>query len=178
MRMLHLVPLKIINKYIGICSLFEKFFPLDIDAHEQVFITDNQVVGVKAKEDTFLFRIWKCLDQFEFCRSTFDGCHTIYPVWKSVLMVDEIIDMKNRIYVSDTLILDCQIQGYENVIPKIFGPYTRLVLHGTITLSQVQRLMRPSVKHVRINARLQIEPAEYDDFVRLVVNHIRSVEYT
>uniref|UniRef100_A0A7E4V019 BACK domain-containing protein n=1 Tax=Panagrellus redivivus TaxID=6233 RepID=A0A7E4V019_PANRE len=175
-RILHLIPLAIVNKYVTICSVINKFRPKAIDAHEQVYITDNRIIRREAEADTFLFRFLKCLDQFKFWRKTMDA-DFLKPVWKSVLYVNEVMHKKKKVYVDDTLILNCQIQGYEKVIPKIFGPYTRLVLHGRIRWSQAKRLIHPGVKEIRMEAQLILPPIEYDDFVDFVVHQNRGVEY-
>uniref|UniRef100_A0A7E4ZX14 7TM_GPCR_Srx domain-containing protein n=1 Tax=Panagrellus redivivus TaxID=6233 RepID=A0A7E4ZX14_PANRE len=82
-----------------------------------------------------------------------------------------------KIYVDDTLILHCQIAGYQKLIPYIFGPYKRLVLHGRITWSQAKQLIHDGVEQVRINAIIQMEPMDYDDFVDFVIRHCRGSEY-
>uniref|UniRef100_A0A7E4V0Q5 Recep_L_domain domain-containing protein n=1 Tax=Panagrellus redivivus TaxID=6233 RepID=A0A7E4V0Q5_PANRE len=176
-RLIVLAPLSIVNNFSRAYSEVEKFRPLLPDVRDDVYITDDHRVCRWAKKDSKMFRIWKYCHQFEYSRKANDGNHTIKPAWNSVLLVDEIIDHGKKIYVDDTLILHCQIQGYEKIIPYIMGPYTRLVLHGRITWNQVQRLIHAGVKQIRINARIQIQPAEYNDFVDFIVRHCRGPEY-
>uniref|UniRef100_A0A7E4W220 Helitron_like_N domain-containing protein n=1 Tax=Panagrellus redivivus TaxID=6233 RepID=A0A7E4W220_PANRE len=149
-----------------------------MDAHRQVFITDNPAICREASRDTFLFRFCKLLDKFKHWRENKDGNHTIYPVWDSVLLVDEIVDRNKKIYVDDTLIMHCQIENFEKVIPYIFGPYSRLVLHGDSTWNQVKRLVQSGVKQVRHSGLIRLQPTELDDFVDFVMRHSRGLEYT
>uniref|UniRef100_A0A7E4VWU7 Neur_chan_LBD domain-containing protein n=1 Tax=Panagrellus redivivus TaxID=6233 RepID=A0A7E4VWU7_PANRE len=172
--MSYLASFNLVNSLSQVCSDVKKFRSCIPNAHDQVYITDNHIVYHWAKTDTFLFRIWRYFHQFEITRKANDGDHTLKPAWTSVLLIDEIIDNDKKIYVDDTIILHCQIESYEKVLPYIFGPYTRLVLHGNITWNQVQRLIHPGVVQIRINARIHMQPAEYDDFVELATGHIRS----
>uniref|UniRef100_A0A7E4V8I9 F-box domain-containing protein n=1 Tax=Panagrellus redivivus TaxID=6233 RepID=A0A7E4V8I9_PANRE len=166
---------KIRHNFIRACSTIERFEPY-WDDHDQVFITDNHVVCKRAMKDTFFFRVCKCLDQFTYWRNTKDGQYTIFPVWKSVLLVDEILDRDKDIFVHDTLILNCQIQGYEKVIPRIVGPYTRLVVDGRIRWDQLKRLIHRGVKQVRVSGRIVVEPLDYDDFVGFIIRHCRGID--
>uniref|UniRef100_A0A7E4VWM8 DUF2313 domain-containing protein n=1 Tax=Panagrellus redivivus TaxID=6233 RepID=A0A7E4VWM8_PANRE len=176
-RLSYLANYGVVNNFSQVCSDVKQFRTFLPDARDQVYITDNHIVGRWAMEDTFIFQIWRYLHQYEYTRKANDGFHTIKPAWNSVLLVDEITDKKKQIYVDDTLILHCQIESYEKVIPYIFGPYTRLVLHGNITWNQVQRLIHPGVVQIRINARIHLHPAEYNDFVEFATGHIRGIWY-
>uniref|UniRef100_A0A7E4W1S3 Neur_chan_LBD domain-containing protein n=1 Tax=Panagrellus redivivus TaxID=6233 RepID=A0A7E4W1S3_PANRE len=147
------------------------------DARDQVYITDNHIVCRWAMKETIMFRIRRYLHQFDYTRKVNDGYHTIMPAWKSVLMVDEIMEKGKKIYVDDTLILHCQIANYEKMIPYIFGPYTRLVLHGNITWKQAKLLIHPGVVQVRINAKIHLQHTEYADFVEFATRHIRGIWY-
>uniref|UniRef100_A0A7E4W8G9 Neur_chan_LBD domain-containing protein n=1 Tax=Panagrellus redivivus TaxID=6233 RepID=A0A7E4W8G9_PANRE len=176
-RMSYLANFKVVNNLSQVCPDVTKFRSLIPHPYDQVYITDNHIVARWAKKDTIMFRIWKCMHEFEYTRKTNDSYYTIKPAWKYVILVDEIIDRDKKIYVDDVLILHCEIQNYEKIIPHIFGPYTQLVLHGNITWTQAKQLIHPGVIQVRINARIHLQPTEYADFVKFATRHIRGTWY-
>uniref|UniRef100_A0A7E4W591 SSD domain-containing protein n=1 Tax=Panagrellus redivivus TaxID=6233 RepID=A0A7E4W591_PANRE len=111
-------------------------------------------------------------------RTNYRGVYTFYPIWKSVLLVDEIIGRDKDVFVDDGIILHCQPESYENVIPKIDGTYSRLVLHGAIRWDQLKRLVHPGLKQVRVGGIIHIQPTEYDNFVEFLIDHSRGLDYT
>uniref|UniRef100_A0A7E4VNE3 F-box domain-containing protein n=1 Tax=Panagrellus redivivus TaxID=6233 RepID=A0A7E4VNE3_PANRE len=174
-RIIQFIPAEIKNEFVKACAILDR---RNWDDHKQVFITDNHKICRKAMNDTFLFRFCKCLDQFKRWRKIKDGDYTIYPVWNSVLLVDEILDRQKDIYVNDTLILHCRVAGYEKVIPRIVGHYTRLELHGEVLWTQLKRLIHPGVKQVRVGGMITVNSAENDEFVDFIVRHCRGLDST
>uniref|UniRef100_A0A7E4ZWR1 F-box domain-containing protein n=1 Tax=Panagrellus redivivus TaxID=6233 RepID=A0A7E4ZWR1_PANRE len=165
-------PLKLGKKVHNVSSAVndEISYPL---VYDQVFITDNDNIALWASKETFLFRLFHTLHRFAVLRIIIDAFFEINPTWQVVLCVDAIIDKKLPIYVRDTVVLHCNsTNSYEQIIPFICGPYTRLTLHGNLTVDQVKQLVNSSVKKVRINARMEVPKNSYDDFTEFVANQV------
>uniref|UniRef100_A0A7E4VK63 BPH_3 domain-containing protein n=1 Tax=Panagrellus redivivus TaxID=6233 RepID=A0A7E4VK63_PANRE len=145
--------------------------------YDEVFITDSEDVYNNASKDIFFIQILSSILKIKVLRYLFDGFYNINPTWRSVLHLDTITERKRRFYVDGTLILHCRTtEGYENVIPFIHGPYSRVILHGKITWSQVKRLIGPDVRQIRIAADFEIVPEDYDDFVKFMSRQLRNTE--
>uniref|UniRef100_A0A7E4ZYR0 DUF1801 domain-containing protein n=1 Tax=Panagrellus redivivus TaxID=6233 RepID=A0A7E4ZYR0_PANRE len=118
--------------------------------------------------------MFKLLHQFAFIKYLLDGLN-INPMWQAALTINEIADKRQYIYVEDTLIIYCDsASSYEDVLPLILGPYTRLVLHGNITMNQIERLLHPGVKRVRINANIQMHPQQYAYFAEVIAKQVKD----
>uniref|UniRef100_A0A7E4VWP5 Recep_L_domain domain-containing protein n=1 Tax=Panagrellus redivivus TaxID=6233 RepID=A0A7E4VWP5_PANRE len=144
--------------------------------YDQVFITDNHDVYHLASKDTLFFRIFKLLHQFQIFRIALDGYGDVNPMWQTVLHTDEIFDDNLQIYVKDTLVIHCDsLYIYGQIIQRIWGPYTRLVLHGTVTVNQVKELINPKVQNIRINAKILMLETDCDDFAEFVAKQINSI---
>uniref|UniRef100_A0A7E4VSV0 Glycosyltransferase family 92 protein n=1 Tax=Panagrellus redivivus TaxID=6233 RepID=A0A7E4VSV0_PANRE len=135
-----------------------------------VFITDNDNVYRWASNETFIFRIFKMLHQFAVFRVILDGITDINPVWQAVLRVDDIVEKKLQIYVKNTLVLYCvSTDSYEKIVPFIIGKYSRLILHGNITIYQLSPLATQYVDKIRVSARMEIPQEKYDNFALFMV---------
>uniref|UniRef100_A0A7E4V650 Bestrophin homolog n=1 Tax=Panagrellus redivivus TaxID=6233 RepID=A0A7E4V650_PANRE len=155
------------------CPQVEESRSLEPEKRDQLYITDDETVSKWASKKVFVFRTFKIL--YWLVRWLFDGS-SFSPTWHSVLSVDEVIKMGRPICVSDTLVLHCQsIEAFEKVIPYICGPYTRLMIHGgSISLDQLKRLMKDTVRKVEITANIQLRYSEYNDAVQLIMQHVRE----
>uniref|UniRef100_A0A7E4W7F0 Short transient receptor potential channel 5 n=1 Tax=Panagrellus redivivus TaxID=6233 RepID=A0A7E4W7F0_PANRE len=145
-----------------------KLYPAKV--FDQVFITNSDDVRRWASKDTFFFRVFKFLYQYGILRVIFDGYGGVNPMWQAVLLVDDVIDKKREICIEDTLVLHCDSpDAYDKIIPYIYGPYTRLVLHGCITVDQVKQLVNKNVQNVRISAKIEMTERDYDGFAKFMV---------
>uniref|UniRef100_A0A7E4UMX9 Glycosyltransferase family 92 protein n=1 Tax=Panagrellus redivivus TaxID=6233 RepID=A0A7E4UMX9_PANRE len=146
---------------------------------DHVFITDDDEVLRWARQDTFLWRLFKWLHEFAIFRVILDGYGDINPMWENVFHVSNFINNNKEINVRKTLVLHCNsVFNYAQIIPHIWGPYTRLVLHGNITLNQVKRLVTPKVMRVRIGALTTLEShyVNYIEFAKYMVS--RTCDFT
>uniref|UniRef100_A0A7E4W9D0 Band_3_cyto domain-containing protein n=1 Tax=Panagrellus redivivus TaxID=6233 RepID=A0A7E4W9D0_PANRE len=105
------------------------------EVRDQLYITDNKMVYEWASKKTFIFRIFKLF--YWLYRWACDG-FSLAPTSHSLLSVDEVIKMGRPIYVTETLVLHCRsIASFRRLIPHIWGPYTRIVIHGD-NISRIQ----------------------------------------
>uniref|UniRef100_A0A7E4V8V4 F-box domain-containing protein n=1 Tax=Panagrellus redivivus TaxID=6233 RepID=A0A7E4V8V4_PANRE len=176
-RIITLAPTSVISNFSKVCTFAKKFCFDVIENYDQVLITDSDEVYRLATRDTYVLRIFKFLYQFKYLRLMIDGDYTINPTWKTVLLVDEIIDKNIYISVNDTLILYCiSKEKCKEVIPFLGGSYTRLVIYGVCPWTQAKQLIYSDVKEVRIRARIQLHPLRYRKFAKFVVRHCRSYD--
>uniref|UniRef100_A0A7E4ZTI2 DUF2313 domain-containing protein n=1 Tax=Panagrellus redivivus TaxID=6233 RepID=A0A7E4ZTI2_PANRE len=145
--------------------------------YDQLFITDDDALFKLGSEKARFFRWFRIY--YKKVRYLVDGHISFYPTWHSVLSVDDGINKNGKIYVTDTLVLQClRVESYDKIIPRITGSYTRLVLCGNITWVQAKLLIHPEVQHIKIYGHLIIYDEEYDDFVEFVRQHVRSSHST
>uniref|UniRef100_A0A7E4V440 F-box domain-containing protein n=1 Tax=Panagrellus redivivus TaxID=6233 RepID=A0A7E4V440_PANRE len=154
------------------CFEFEKISPRS-DVYDQLYITDDETVHLWATQKLYIFQTLQFV--YWFFRWLFDGL-SFCPTWRSVLYVNEIVKKERPICVTDTLVLHCQsIDAFEELIPYVCGPYTRLTIHGgSIRLGQLRRLMKNTVRKVEITAEIELDFDEYDDAVQLILRHVRK----
>uniref|UniRef100_A0A7E4V6V5 Bestrophin homolog n=1 Tax=Panagrellus redivivus TaxID=6233 RepID=A0A7E4V6V5_PANRE len=177
-RLITLAPLSVVNNFSKVYPYTKKYRSLLPEAYDHVFITDSDDVFNKASENRLLLKIVKFLHRSKWLRYLSEGPYIINPIWNAVLLFDEIIDRNLSVCADQTLILYIQsIENYENVIPRIYGRYNRLVLHGNLTWDQAKRLIHPNVIEIRIVGRIQMSPLQHNDFVQFVKQYCRSKEH-
>uniref|UniRef100_A0A7E4VHW6 Uncharacterized protein n=1 Tax=Panagrellus redivivus TaxID=6233 RepID=A0A7E4VHW6_PANRE len=157
---------------LGYMTSLKVFFVDDIDA-DTIDLEQLRSFTGPALEKAQFFRQFKFL--YKHFRFFIDGIYYFVATYHSVLFVDHLFVENQKIYVKDTLFLDCErTKSYDEVIPLIYGPYTRLILSGNITWAQAKRLIHSKVQKVYIYADIEIEQHEYDDFATFVVQHSHS----
>uniref|UniRef100_A0A7E4VLT3 DUF3841 domain-containing protein n=1 Tax=Panagrellus redivivus TaxID=6233 RepID=A0A7E4VLT3_PANRE len=145
------------------------------ELYNGVYITDSRYVLRFAAKKAWQCHPWLCFP-WRWFQYDLDGPCTIYPIWQSVLHVDEIANQNEVLCVTDTLVLFLTSEeSYDLIISKITGSYSRLVLHGyNYTWPQVKRLIHNKVKQVRIMDCVEVYPEEYDDVVKFMLCFSRS----
>uniref|UniRef100_A0A7E4ZTE1 PGG domain-containing protein n=1 Tax=Panagrellus redivivus TaxID=6233 RepID=A0A7E4ZTE1_PANRE len=151
---------------------FKLTMPLP-DVFDQLYITDDEAVYYWATNKVYWFQTLKYL--YWLIRWMLDGA-SFKPTWHSVLTVEQIVKEKQLIYVSDTLVVNCQsIEAFEELIPFLMGSYTRLMIHGgSISLGQLRRLMKDTVRKVEITAKIELKSDEYGNAVQLIMRHVHK----
>uniref|UniRef100_A0A7E4ZYT9 CRAL-TRIO domain-containing protein n=1 Tax=Panagrellus redivivus TaxID=6233 RepID=A0A7E4ZYT9_PANRE len=175
-RLVDVAPIEILHKVRQTYPNLEEGHSHRSKYCDQLYITDNETVFKWASKKVFLFRIFKYL--YWLVRWKFD-LTSFKPTWHAVLYVDDIAEMGRPIWVTDTLVLHCQsIEAFEKLIPYICGPYTRLMIHGdSISLDQLKRLMKATVRKAEITAEIELKSDEYADAVQMVMQHVRGYRY-
>uniref|UniRef100_A0A7E4ZX76 DUF3841 domain-containing protein n=1 Tax=Panagrellus redivivus TaxID=6233 RepID=A0A7E4ZX76_PANRE len=145
------------------------------ERHNGVYITDSRYIVHYATKHAWIWSLWPCAP-WRWLQYDLDGPYTIYPIWETVLHVDEVTNKDDIICVNETLVLFLTSEeSYDLIIPKITGPYSRLVLHGyNYTWPQVKRLIHKRVKQVRIMDCIDVDPEEYDDIIDFLLRFSRG----
>uniref|UniRef100_A0A7E4UR89 Transmembrane protein n=1 Tax=Panagrellus redivivus TaxID=6233 RepID=A0A7E4UR89_PANRE len=173
-RLAILAPCNVVKNFSRVYPTVEKYRGSDHPVtYIQLFITDDDDVLQWASKDTYFFRLFKFLCQFEFFQYIFDGPYTINPVWQSVMSLEDAIAMESDIYVEDTLVLYFNnLSSYAALSSFINGPYSRLVINNHLWWNYATPFIRKSVKQVRINAKsFFLPPGAYGSFIKFVEKH-------
>uniref|UniRef100_A0A7E4ULU5 F-box domain-containing protein n=1 Tax=Panagrellus redivivus TaxID=6233 RepID=A0A7E4ULU5_PANRE len=182
-RLSHLILENNLYAFRKICPAATELCYHRIERFDQVFITDNDAIHNLASDRVLFYRRYKWL--YKYLRFFIDGVlyfsailgdkNYFTATWHSVLSVDNIVKKNRKLYVEDTLVLHCDtIESYGDIIPRITGSYTRLVLCGNITWAQAKQLITLNVEKVHIYAKVRITSEEYDDFVEFVMQYVRG----
>uniref|UniRef100_A0A7E4V445 Uncharacterized protein n=1 Tax=Panagrellus redivivus TaxID=6233 RepID=A0A7E4V445_PANRE len=175
-RVTALAPVDDLNNIRQTCFEYNDFCNPRPEVRDQLYITDDETIHEWAVGKVFVFSIFRFI--YWLWRWIFDG-FSFRPTWHSVLYVDNIVKKGRPIFVTDTLVLHCRsVASFERLIPYICGPYTRLMIHGgSISLDQLRRLMKGTLRKVEITAEIELEFDEYDDAVQLIIQHVRGFRY-
>uniref|UniRef100_A0A7E4VHY5 Receptor L-domain domain-containing protein n=1 Tax=Panagrellus redivivus TaxID=6233 RepID=A0A7E4VHY5_PANRE len=161
------------------CAEVKALRHCSFDFYNQIFITDDKEVldaAIKERDaDGCFFNVYQNYSCIKFIC---DGPLTIHPTWEDVLVVNDIIDKNKPLYINDTLILDVSSNGnYDRIVPLINGPYSRLILYGDFTWTQVKRLIHDNVKQIRIMGTVAVNESDNVDVVKFVHRFSRGLEY-
>uniref|UniRef100_A0A7E4VNK0 F-box domain-containing protein n=1 Tax=Panagrellus redivivus TaxID=6233 RepID=A0A7E4VNK0_PANRE len=141
------------------------------ECYDHIYITDTSFVGDVVKEQTINF-------SFCFLKYFVDGPLTMDPTWQSVLLVDDILSKNRSFYIKHTLILHfTSVESYNCVVRQIAGSYSRLVLYGKFTWSQVKHLIHANVNQIRIMGHIALSTTECDNFIQFVYRFSRGIDY-
>uniref|UniRef100_A0A7E4VUV7 FBA_2 domain-containing protein n=1 Tax=Panagrellus redivivus TaxID=6233 RepID=A0A7E4VUV7_PANRE len=153
------------RRLIHLASEQEKF-----DCYSSLFIADNHYTYSSASKAVSEEREYDYIQYFK------DGPLTFSPTWQSVLLMDDILDKRKPLFISDTLVLHLKCKGFSQSKSLIFGSYSQLILYGWFSWDQIKVLIHDKVKQVRIMNNIEVEPNEYDDVVNFVLRFSRDID--
>uniref|UniRef100_A0A7E4VA75 F-box domain-containing protein n=1 Tax=Panagrellus redivivus TaxID=6233 RepID=A0A7E4VA75_PANRE len=122
---------------------------------EQLYFTDDDDHFQKAKTFLRYFRIFKYI--YIWLRFIFDEAFSFHGIWQNICHLKSVKLNKIKFYVNDTLVLYCAtIESYDQLIPYICGPYTRISIRGHIRWDQVKRLIHPNLGFLYVFERFGV----------------------
>uniref|UniRef100_A0A7E4UXT4 BTB domain-containing protein n=1 Tax=Panagrellus redivivus TaxID=6233 RepID=A0A7E4UXT4_PANRE len=144
--------------------------------YNDIYITDNQHIhDVAINESMFHLDF---LFNFSFVNYFHDGPLTIDPHWHTAFLVNDMVDLNRAFFVKHTLILYLKSdKSYDRVMPFIAGSYSRLILYGQFTWTQVEHLIHDKVKKVRIMGKIDVKPSDYDVVVKFMLRFCCGFDY-